>query len=137
MGRSGISRMAKKLQLPQHFLYFFPLPQGQGSFLPTFGWPFFFWSSSGLMAFTNFGDMGSMYGYILLPLNDGLNSSIRESKSFSRLNSGLSNIFRMINSAFCGYLKRSLLKTWGDIVWSSRYVKISLLYRGIFNSSGL
>lgn len=23
--------------LPQHFLYFFPLPQGQGSFLPTFG----------------------------------------------------------------------------------------------------
>src|SRR5438874_2491861 len=22
---------------PQHFLYFFPLPQGQGSFLPTFG----------------------------------------------------------------------------------------------------
>lgn len=23
--------------LPQQFLYFFPLPQGQGSFLPTFG----------------------------------------------------------------------------------------------------
>jgi len=23
---------------PQHFLYFFPLPQGHGSFLPTFGW---------------------------------------------------------------------------------------------------
>src|SRR2546430_1141308 len=22
---------------PQHFLYFFPLPHGQGSFLPTFG----------------------------------------------------------------------------------------------------
>jgi hypothetical protein len=22
--------------LPQHFLYFFPLPQGQGSFRPTF-----------------------------------------------------------------------------------------------------
>ena len=22
--------------LPQHFLYFFPLPHGQGSFLPTF-----------------------------------------------------------------------------------------------------
>ena len=22
---------------PQHFLYFFPLPQGQGSFLPTLG----------------------------------------------------------------------------------------------------
>lgn len=25
-----------QLSLPQHFLYFFPLPQGQGSFLPTF-----------------------------------------------------------------------------------------------------
>jgi hypothetical protein len=24
-------------QAPQHFLYFFPLPQGQGSFLPTLG----------------------------------------------------------------------------------------------------
>jgi hypothetical protein len=23
--------------LPQHFLYFLPLPQGQGSFLPVFG----------------------------------------------------------------------------------------------------
>jgi hypothetical protein len=23
---------------PQHFLYFFPLPQGQGSFRPTLGW---------------------------------------------------------------------------------------------------
>jgi hypothetical protein len=22
---------------PQHFLYFLPLPQGQGAFLPTFG----------------------------------------------------------------------------------------------------
>jgi hypothetical protein len=36
MSGSGISRMAKKLQLPQHFLYFFPLPHGQGAFLPTF-----------------------------------------------------------------------------------------------------
>ena len=36
MGGSGISRMVKRLHLPQHFLYFFPLPHGQGAFLPTF-----------------------------------------------------------------------------------------------------
>ena len=43
MGGSGISCTGIRFQLPQHFLYFFPLPQGQGSFLPTFGSPFFFW----------------------------------------------------------------------------------------------
>ena len=31
--------------LPQHFLYFFPLPQGQGSFLPIFGWILLYVSS--------------------------------------------------------------------------------------------
>ena len=36
MGRSVISRMVKRLHLPQHFFYFFPLPRGQGSFRPTF-----------------------------------------------------------------------------------------------------
>ena len=35
----GLLQQAKKsyhLFLPQHFLYFFPLPQGQGAFLPIF-----------------------------------------------------------------------------------------------------
>lgn len=31
------------LHIPQHFLYFFPLPQGQGAFLPTFSSFSFFW----------------------------------------------------------------------------------------------
>jgi hypothetical protein len=31
------TRLKKEdLYVPQHFLYFLPLPQGQGSFLPTF-----------------------------------------------------------------------------------------------------
>jgi hypothetical protein len=38
MDRSGAARhpAATPLDLPQQFLNFFPLPQGQGSFLPTF-----------------------------------------------------------------------------------------------------
>jgi len=60
MGRFGISRLAKRFHLPQHFLYFFPLPQGQGSFLPIlFPLPFL-GSSSGLMAVTYLWDMGRM-----------------------------------------------------------------------------
>jgi hypothetical protein len=43
MGRKRISRMVKGFHFPQHLLYFLPLPQGQGSFLPTFGSSFFFW----------------------------------------------------------------------------------------------
>ena len=33
-----------KRHYPQHFLYFFPLPQGQGSFLPALG----VWRTTGL-----------------------------------------------------------------------------------------
>jgi len=33
------SRSAAEASRPQHFLYFFPLPQGHGSFLPGFTWP--------------------------------------------------------------------------------------------------
>ena len=43
------------LFLPQHFLYFLPLPHGHGSFLPTFAVGFadaFSSSSSGLLIFT-------------------------------------------------------------------------------------
>src|ERR1017187_3743167 len=36
--RLGISAVILQ-PLPQHFLYFLPLPQGQGSLRPIFGWP--------------------------------------------------------------------------------------------------
>jgi hypothetical protein len=36
VGDMGEAREVKRtLHLPQHFLYFMPLPQGQGTFLPT------------------------------------------------------------------------------------------------------
>ena len=30
-------KLRRGVHAPQHFLYFLPLPQGQGSFLPVFG----------------------------------------------------------------------------------------------------
>lgn len=32
--------------VPQHFLYFLPLPQGQGSFLPVFGVALLIWEGA-------------------------------------------------------------------------------------------
>ena len=104
MGRSGISRMAKRLHLPQHFFYSFPLPQGEGSFLPIldpFSSPLYI---SGFNTLTILSDIGIICGNIFLPLKQGLNSSLRASKSLLRSNSRLFSSFRTMNSAFWGYL---------------------------------
>lgn len=81
MGGSGISRTGRRFQLPQHFFYFFPLPQGEGSFLPIldpFSSPLYI---SGFNTLTILSDIGIICGNILLPSKQGLNSSLRASKS--------------------------------------------------------
>ena len=118
MGGSGISRTGRRFHLPQHFFYFFPLPQGEGSFLPIldpFSSPLYV---SGFNTLTILSDIGIICGNIFLPLKEGLNSSIRESKSLLRSNSGLFNIPPIINSVFWGYLKKILLRIRGEIVSS-------------------